>query len=163
MRSSPCCYDMDIRCTYKDPNDILLAELIFTMEDVREVIYKRLDDCNEGFVQFLEDRIKASTDLDERQAFRSLVEMIDAVKKAVERKMVRIAGWTFHLERVHAHTHARELIRTSIRTQAEDAARSEEEKQKMLEEEAKLMAELAEAKKRAQTEAEEKRQKMAQK
>jgi len=105
----------------QDPYDVLLAELIFTTEDVRVVIYKRLDDCNAGFVEFLESRIGAATDLDERQALRSLVEMVDAVKKAVERKKV------------------------------EDAARMKEEQQRQMEEEAKLMAEMAEAKKRAQT------------
>ena len=55
---------------------------------MREVIYSHLDDCNEGFVEFLEQKITASTDLDERNAFRSLIDMIGAVKKAAERKMV---------------------------------------------------------------------------
>ncbi len=105
----------------EDPHDVLLAELIFTTEDVREVIFRRLDDCDDGFVQFLEGRIGASTDLDERDALRSLVNMVDAVKQAVERKRV------------------------------EDAARMKEDQQRQLEEETRLMAEVAEAKKRAQS------------
>lgn len=100
---------------------MLLAELIFTTDDVREVIYNRLDECDAKFVEFLENRIKGSEDIDERQALRSLVEMVDAIKVAVEKKKV------------------------------EDAARAEEEQKRRLEEEAKVMAEMAEAKKRAQT------------
>lgn len=103
---------------YQDPHDTLLAELIFTTEDVREVIYKRLEDCNSGFADFLEGRISMATDLEERQALRSLVEMIEAVKKAVERQKV------------------------------EDTMRIREEQLRQLEEEARLAAERAEARKR---------------
>lgn len=85
-------------CYVQDPNDVLLAELVFTTEDVREVIYSRLDDCNEDFIQFLEQKVGASTDLDERQALRSLIDMIDGVKKAVERKMVCMYGSVYNLE-----------------------------------------------------------------
>ncbi len=68
---------------------MLLAELIFTTEDVREVIFTRLEECDEGFAHFLEARIEASTDIDERSALRSLIEMVDGVKAAVARKKVR--------------------------------------------------------------------------
>lgn len=67
---------------------MLLAELIFTTEDVREVIYTRLEECDDGFVQFLETRIQDSKDIDERAALRSLIEMVDGVKGLVERKKV---------------------------------------------------------------------------
>ena len=72
---------------------MLLAELIFTTEDVREVIYTRLEECDDGFVQFLETRIQDSTDIDERAALRSLIEMVDGVKGLVERKKVGLCVW----------------------------------------------------------------------
>ena len=67
---------------------MLLAELVFSTEDVRELVFKRLDECDEEFVTFLEDKIAASTDLDERLAFRSLIEVIAKVKVAVEKRAV---------------------------------------------------------------------------
>jgi hypothetical protein len=72
----------------KDPKEVLLAELIFSTEDVRQLIAKRLDQCDEEFVGFLEKKIEATTDLEERQAFRSLIDVVDKVKKAVERRLV---------------------------------------------------------------------------
>lgn len=41
-------------------------------------------------------QINASTDLDERSALRSLVGVIDGVKKAVEKRMVSIASPSQH-------------------------------------------------------------------
>lgn len=58
---------------------------------MREVIFSRLDECDEGFNAFLEKRIEGSTDIDERAALRSLVDMVAAVKTAVERK--KVGGW----------------------------------------------------------------------
>lgn len=33
---------------------------MFSTEDVRELIFKRLDECNDQFVQFLEDKVRGS-------------------------------------------------------------------------------------------------------
>lgn len=45
----------------KDPMEMLLAELVFSTEDVRELIFKRLDECDEKFVEFLENKVSHST------------------------------------------------------------------------------------------------------
>lgn len=167
----------------QNPYDVLLAELIFTTEDVREVIYTRLEECDEGFVQFLEGRIQASTDIDERGALRSLIEMVAGVKAAVERKMVGgfcvgswigLSCWVCRrtglkycavCRQQPALTPPPSLFGPKPRPatpQAEDAARLQEEKKRQLEEEARLLAEMAEAKKQAASAGEEARRKEAQ-
>ena len=72
----------------QDPYDELLAELVFGTDDVREVVYRNLDRCDEGFNAFLENRIAISQDLEERQALRSLVDIVAAVKKATAKAEV---------------------------------------------------------------------------
>lgn len=69
----------------------MLAELVFGGEDVREVVYRSLDICDEGFVAFLEKKIEVSTDLEERSAFRSLIDIVGAVRKAAEK--AKVGGW----------------------------------------------------------------------
>jgi len=73
---------------FQAPYEVLLAELVFGVDDVREVVYRNLEQCDEGFNTFLEGKITASDDLEERQALRSLVDIVEAVKKAAAKAEV---------------------------------------------------------------------------
>lgn len=76
---------------FQGPYEVLLAELVFGTDDVRELVYRNLDACDEGFKAFIDKKVEASDDLEERSALRSLVDIIEAVKKAAAKAEVRLA------------------------------------------------------------------------
>ncbi|CAM9144394.1 unnamed protein product [Chrysoparadoxa australica] len=64
---------------------MFLGELIFSTNDPRDDIVKRLDQAtDEDFRTWLTDKANASTDLDERAALKGLSDMIDGVVAKLE-------------------------------------------------------------------------------
>lgn len=112
--------------------EALLAELIFGTDDVREMIFRRIDDCGETFIDFLNEKIDNSSDLEERAALRSLTDIIGSVQTAYDN------------------------------FKKEEQQKAVDMKLKMAEEEAKLLQEIEEKKTQAKLEEEEGKSKVKQ-
>lgn len=100
--------------------EALLAELIFGTDDVREMIFRRIDDCGTPFIEFLDEKVDSSSDLEERAALRSLIDIIGSVQTAYDN------------------------------FQKEEQVKAAEIKEKMAKDEAKLLAEIEERRVEAQ-------------
>jgi len=83
---------MDASCSNNNSKDgvyeDLLTELIFSTGDTRTDIFNRYETCcDPGFIQWLETSEKLSEDVEEQQALRSLLDMIEDAKR--EHKLKR--------------------------------------------------------------------------
>lgn len=73
-----------------EERDVLLGELAFTNPDLLPgLVMEKLDDLNDEFYQFVDEKIAASVDLEERQTLRLLMEAVKQLQvDAAEQRKV---------------------------------------------------------------------------
>lgn len=67
-----------------DPNEQILASLLFSTTDILEDVLNNLHVINDGFLTFLQNKIDKSSDIDERVGLTSLLQTISTVLARVK-------------------------------------------------------------------------------
>ena len=67
-----------------DRNEVILAGLMFSTNDILEDVLNNLHEIDDGFVEFLQNKVDTTKDMDERVGLSSLLQTITAVLDRVK-------------------------------------------------------------------------------